>query len=58
MKSAQDVIMALWASGYAATDIIQTLFKVICLVLLMMMMIIMMVMIFMSISIYEMTIAF
>ena len=28
MKSAQDIIMALWASGYAATDIIQTLFKV------------------------------
>ena len=28
MKDAQDVIMGLWASGYAATDIIQTLFKV------------------------------
>jgi hypothetical protein len=28
MKEAQDVIMGLWAAGYAATDIIQTLFKV------------------------------
>jgi hypothetical protein len=29
MKDAQDVIMKMWGSGYAATDIIQTLFKVI-----------------------------
>ena len=28
MKEAQDVIMTLWSAGYAATDIIQTLFKV------------------------------
>ena len=28
MKDAQDVIMSMWGSGYAATDIIQTLFKV------------------------------
>ena len=28
MKEAQDVVMKLWAAGYAATDIIQTLFKV------------------------------
>jgi hypothetical protein len=27
-KDAQDVIMSLWGAGYAATDIIQTLFKV------------------------------
>lgn len=28
MKDAQDIIMGLWSAGYAATDIIQTLFKV------------------------------
>jgi replication factor C subunit 2/4 len=28
MKEAQDVLMALWGSGYAATDIIQVLFRV------------------------------
>ncbi|CAM9490745.1 unnamed protein product [Ectocarpus fasciculatus] len=28
MKEAQDVLMGLWASGYAATDIIQVLFRV------------------------------
>eukprot|EP01032_Pedospumella_encystans_P009827 gene9827-11539_t len=28
LREAQDIIMGLWAAGYAATDIIQTLFKV------------------------------
>ena len=28
VKAAVDVIMELWGSGYAATDIIQTLFRV------------------------------
>lgn len=28
MKEAQDVLMELWGSGYAATDIIQVLFRV------------------------------
>ncbi len=28
MKEAQDIIIALWSSGYAASDIIQTLFRV------------------------------
>ncbi len=28
MQAAQDLVMSLWSSGYAATDIIQTLFKV------------------------------
>lgn len=28
MRDAQSIIMGMWGAGYAATDIIQTLFKV------------------------------
>ena len=30
MRDAQQIIMSMWSAGYAATDIIQTLFKVSC----------------------------